>query len=295
MSLRPSPLSGTVLPSVLAVLAVLAWPVVFLAGCGSQTDLPRPEVLVEPVTGMELVRVSAGTYRVGSPPDEPGREPQERLHRVVLSRSFDLGRYEVTQRQWRLLMGDDPSRFQGCDDCPVENVSWFRVREFLVRLSQRTGDRFRLPTEAEWEVACRAGASTPFATGDRLGTDQANYDGRYRLPAAPGEPPVYRPGGLFRGRTTRVGSFRANRWGLFDLHGNVWEWVADEHCPYPGGPDAIVDPLGACAPQISAGKKVIRGGSWLFGEDSARCALRYTHRPSDVGPSLGFRALREVS
>jgi formylglycine-generating enzyme required for sulfatase activity len=261
---------------------------------GSITD-----TLTEPVTGMEMVLLPAGTFSMGSPPDEPGREPGETLHRVALSRPFYLGRHEMTQEQWARVMGDNPSQHSDCGTCPVENVSWHEAHDFLARLSARTGERFRLPTEAEWEYACRAGTTTAFATGPRLSPAQGNYDGRYRLPAAPGEPPTYDPEGLYREKTTPVGSFAANPWGLFDLHGNVWEWVEDDACPYDDAGASIEapleDPLGVCDPATSGGKKGIRGGSWYFGEDSARCALRYTHRPQDVGPSLGFRIVREVA
>jgi formylglycine-generating enzyme required for sulfatase activity len=231
---------------------------------------------VEPVTGMEFVRVPAGRFLMGSPPGEPDREEQERPHQVTITRAFHLGRYEVTQRQWRAVMVTDPSWFAG-DGLPVERVTWNDVRRFLERLEARSaGSRFRLPTEAEWEYACRAGGTAAYHTGDALSLAQANI-----LPPA--------GAGGARGRTARVGSYPPNAWGLFDMHGNVWEWTADEHCPYAEG--AATDPLGRCG----AALKVIRGGSWYFGADSARCALRYTHRPQDRGFSLGFRVVREPS
>jgi formylglycine-generating enzyme required for sulfatase activity len=161
----------------------------------------------------------------------------------------------------------------------VENVDFDEVQGFLAALNRQAGGGFRLPTEAEWEYACRAGTSTPFATGARLDATQANVHGGHPYPGgAPG--PV-------RGRSLPVGSFTPNAWGLHDLHGNVWEWCADWHCPYDPGP--ATDPVGNCA----SGRRVIRGGSWAFGADSARCALRYTHRPQDRGPSLGFRVARD--
>ncbi len=256
-------------PAAVLVLAILA--------CS-----PRlPSDWKEPQTGMEFILVPAGTFAMGSPTGERGREPQEVLHRVQLTKPFYLGRYEVTQGQWQAVMGGNPSRFRECgSDCPVEDVSWHQAREFLELLGEASGERFRLPTEAEWEYACRAGTSTPFSMGEDLSSDDANYDGD---PALAGWPP-----GLDRGRTTPVGTFAANPWGFHDLHGNVWEWTEDWHCAYPSGP--IVDPVGDC----EGGLRVIRGGSWHFGPDSARCALRYTHRPGDIGPSLGFRVVREI-
>ncbi len=177
-------------------------------------------------------------------------------------------------------MGDNPSRYQECGlDCPVETVDYVRIREFLSQLGA-SGERFRLPTEAEWEYACRAGRRTAFGQGPAISSELANFDGRDPHPGA--EP------GPYRAAPTPVGSFPPNDWGLYDMSGNVWEWCEDEHCPYPDAP--VVDPLGSCGAVL----RVIRGGSWYYGPDSARCGLRYTHRPVDDGPSLGFRVVREV-
>lgn len=239
-------------------------------------------VMIESAAEMQFVLVPPGEFSMGSPEDVIGREPQEVLHPVRITRAFQMGRTEVTQAQWVKIMGTNPSLFSDCDNCPVENVSWFDVQEFIARLNDETGESFRLPTEAEWEYACRAGVTTPFHTGENLSTDQANYDGRYPYPG--------QARGVYRERTTEVASFEPNSWGLYDMHGNVWEWCRDSHCPYPEGGE-VVDPLGDCDNQL----RVIRGGSWYFNADSARCGLRYTHRPQDVGPSLGFRLVRETS
>jgi formylglycine-generating enzyme required for sulfatase activity len=237
-------------------------------------------VTTEPVTGMTLVRVGAAAFLMGSPGTEPLREPQERQHRVRLTRPFELGQNEVTQDEWRKVMGTSPSAHLACGRCPVENVSFLEVEEFVRRLDALSPlDGFRLPTEAEWELACRAGTTTPFASGDTLGAGDANVAGRWPYPGAPPGPE--------RGTTTTVGTFSPNAWGFFDMHGNVWEWTSDWHCPYPERP--VTDPVGRC----DSGLRVIRGGSWAFGADSARCALRYTHRPRDRGPSLGFRVARD--
>ncbi len=228
---------------------------------------------------MKFVRVPAGEFLMGSPPEEPGREDQEVLHRVTISQPFFLGQFEVTQRQWELVMGENPSSFAGCAECPVERINFFDVMAFIEALEEMTGHRFRLPTEAEWEYACRAGTSTPFHTGDQLTTDDANYDGSYPYD---GGPP-----GIDREATTPVGSFSPNSLGLYDMHGNVWEWTEDWHCPYPTG--AVTDPLLQCDSEL----RVIRGGSWYFDANSARCALRYTHRPQDLGFSIGVRLIAE--
>ncbi len=138
-----------------------------------------------------------------------------------------------------------------------------------------------MPTEAEWEYACRAGTTTAFGVAERIDSWQANFDGRDPYPGATPGPYV--------AATTPVGTYPPNAWGLYDMHGNVWEWCEDDHCPYPETPQT--DPLARC----DSGLRVIRGGSWYYGPDSARCGLRYTHRSIDDGPSLGFRLVWEGS
>jgi len=164
------------------------------------------------------------------------------------------------------VMGTSPSHFGDCGPrCPVENVTFADVQQFLAKLNDNvSGMRYRLPTEAEWEYACRAGTTAAYSTGDALTAAQANY--KSKSPMA-------------------VGSFGMNPWGLSDMHGNVWEWTADWYGPYSESQTANIDPRGAAV----GDKRVIRGGSWYFDADSARCALRYTHRPQDKGFSLGFR------
>jgi formylglycine-generating enzyme required for sulfatase activity len=215
---------------------------------------------------MKFVLLQRGEFLMGSPDAEPGHQANERLHSVRIAKPFYIGAYEVTQREWSAVMGSNPSHFRSFGaGLPVEEVNWYEVHEFIRRLNARGAGRFRLPTEAEWEYACRAGTSTPYAFGSQLSTADANYDGRYPLPGqAMGE---------YRGRPIAVGSLRANKWGLYDMHGNVWEWCEDAY---------------------DSERKIIRGGSWYFNADSARCALRYTHRPQDRGFSLGFRLVREV-
>jgi len=228
------------------------------------------------VTGMVFIRLEAGQFAMGSPVDERGRESQELQHPVTLSKPFWLGAYEVTQRQWTAVMGANPSSFQdGGDSLPVENVTWFEAGAFLQRLKERApGNHFRLPSEAEWEYACRAGTKTAYSVGETLNRDQANFAESADRAGA--------------GHTTRVGQFSPNGWGFFDMHGNVWEWTEDDHCPYASR--GVTDPVARCGDPL----KVIRGGSWYFSGDSARCALRYTHRPQDRGFSLGFRVVRTV-
>ena len=261
-------------------LLAAALVLVCLAGCDVQFGLGTDVPLRSTIDGFEMVRLPAGEFWMGSPATEFGREAQEQRHRVRLTRPFFLGVSEVTQKQWRTVMGNSPSHFAACgDDCPVERVNFLEIEAFLDKLNAATGAGFRLPTEAEWEYACRAGSELPFGRQSTLGAADANINGRYPYGAAAG---VESQG------TMRVGQFGANAWGLFDMSGNVWEWTQDRHCPYQDG-DAV-DPLGRC----ESPHYVIRGGSWKFDGNSARCALRYTHRPQDRGFSLGFRLARDA-
>jgi formylglycine-generating enzyme required for sulfatase activity len=232
--------------------------------------LPLPAV-IEPWTGMTLVELPPGRFTMGSAASEAGRNDDEVLHEVEITRPFLLGRYEVTQQEWRTVMGTSPSQFASCGPrCPVEHVTFDDVQQFLARLNARTAApgssapslRFRLPSEAEWEYACRARTTGPFSTGENLTTAQANYNGRY-----PYAPFASGPAGEFRQKPAPVGTFPLNQWGLADMHGNVWEWTSDWYGPYAETTAANIDPAGAPGGE----KRVIRGGSWLFDANSARC------------------------
>jgi formylglycine-generating enzyme required for sulfatase activity len=242
---------------------------------------PGPaDFYIEPMTSMRLVALEPGTFTMGSPATEFGRGDDETRHPVTFTRKIYLGQHEVTQAEWKQVMGVNPSRFVECARCPVETVDFFQVNAFLSRLNAgNAAMRYRLPTEAEWEYACRAGTATAFSTGRSISTEQANYDGRF--PYSGGS-----QGGT-RGATTPVGSYPSNAWGLFDMHGNVWEWTADWYGEYPAGP--ATDPDGP----PKGKKRVIRGGSWNFDARSMRCAARFTHAPQDKGFSLGFRIVAE--
>ena len=259
-----------------ALAALFAWrPRIVEAPLGQS-----PPVWRDRYTGMRFVLLGPGTFEMGTPPGEPEREAGERLHRVTLPKAFYMAMYEVTQGEWQRVMGQNPSRFQDCGlRCPVENVNWFEVQQFVRHLNARSQPGFRLPTEAEWEFACRAGGTQPFGHSATLTAAEANIHGEF---------PYGGPAGTFRARPVAVGRFPANAWGLFDMSGNVWEWTEDWSCPYPTDPE--VNPLGRCGSET----RIIRGGSWLFNGASARCGLRYTHRPDDRGPSLGFRLVKDV-
>jgi uncharacterized protein (TIGR02996 family) len=226
----------------------------FLLGQGVRPCWPTRSNAI----GMKFAWCPPGTFLMGSRPKEKRRGKDERQHRVTLTRGFWLGLTPVTQAQWQAVMGSNPSFFQG-DDRPVEQVSWDDCQEFCTKLAVRDGKRYRLPTEAEWEYACRAGTTTPFHFGATISTEQANYDGNY----------TYGKGkkGKYRQETTPVGSFPANAWGLCNMHGNVWEWCQDWDGPYSR---KIKDPQG---PDTGDGR-VVRGGSWYGYPRWCRSAFR---------------------
>jgi formylglycine-generating enzyme required for sulfatase activity/predicted Ser/Thr protein kinase len=229
--------------------------------------------------GMEFVLVPAGKFQMGSPKTEAKRSSDEGpQHEVTIGAPFYLGKYEVTQGEWAAVMGNNPSYFKGDDRLPVENVSWNDCQEFITRLNARKdGYVYRLPSEAEWEYACRAGTTTPFSFGKTLTTVQANYNGNY--PYGDG------PQGEYRNKTTRVGSFPANAWGLCDMHGNVWEWCQDGwHENYDGAPtDGSAWEVG------SDNLRVVRGGSWGDLAFNCRAANRDRFAPDGRSFSVGVR------
>jgi len=227
--------------------------------------------------GMKFVYIKPGSFMMGSPSGESGRDDDETRHRVTLTRGFYMQTTEVTQGQWKAVMGSNPSYFNGCgDNCPVEAVSWNDVQGFIKRLNEKEGkSKFRLPTEAQWEYACRADTITPFSFGNCLSTDQANYDGNYPLAGC--------SKGKYRKKTIRVGSFRPNARGLYDMHGNVWEWCQDWYGDYPSG--TVSNPKGPA----SGSARVLRGGSWNFNARICRSADRDRSEPGYRNDNYGFR------
>jgi formylglycine-generating enzyme required for sulfatase activity len=278
-----------------------------------------------------MVPIPSGSFLMGSPDDEPGRSEAEGPQHGVTLGGFWMARTPITQAQWRMVaswprvnrdLGLDPSRFKG--DCrPVEQVSWLDAMEFCHRLSERTGKKYTLPSEAQWEYACRAGTNTPFHFGPTISTEVANYDGRY----------IYGQGskGIYRERTIDVASFPANGWGLHDMHGSVWEWCLDEwHDSYEGAPtdgsawmegDSLGESPAACcaagrgptapgtaarlpataaarttatASSVSASVasdaiRLLRGGSWYYYPGYCRSAYRSYNLPDLRLNSIGFR------
>ena len=222
-----------------------------------------------PLPGMVFVDIPGGSFMMGSPSNESNRESDENQHRVTLS-GYQMMTTEVTQGMWKAIMGNNPSNWKG-DNLPVEQVSWNDCQEFIKKLNQRDpGKNYRLPTESEWEYACRAGTTTRFYSGDRdSDLDRVGlYDGN-------------------SGRKTHpVGQKQPNAWGLYDMHGNVWEWCQDRYGNYPSG--SVTDPPGPS----SGSNRVGRGGGWYYDAGYCRSAFRSFDDPSSRYSALGFRLAR---
>ncbi len=235
---------------------------------GVRPVVPQVTRAVASDVDMTFAWCPPGTFLMGSPVTEPERDDDETQHRVKLTQGFWLGIHQVTQAQWQAVLGSDPSHFKGGNH-PVETVSWEECQQFIDNLGSRTAQRFRFPSEAEWEYACRAGTTTPFHFGQGISTDLANYDGSF----------TYADGlvGVNRDQTTPVGSFPPNAWGLHDMHGNVWEWCGDWYGMYPQ--NDMVDPHGV----KDGNDRVIRGGSWYRYPRYCRAAHRGMRGP-------GFRS-----
>ncbi|WP_022668334.1 formylglycine-generating enzyme family protein [Desulfospira joergensenii] len=249
--------------------------------------------------GMRFVRIPAGSFIMGSPTSEPGRNWNEQQHKVTISKSFYMGETEVTQGQWNKLVSPNPSAFKLGNTYPVDSVTWNEAVQFISFLNQMEGTRkYRLPTEAEWEYACRAGATTAFATGPITNFSCTEPDPALKDTAWY----CYNSGLQGPARDFKphpVKTLKPNRWGLFDMHGNVQEWVQDA-CKWRDilrarvgvvtdtYKENIVDPLSR-----TGNHRVIRGGGWYQNGKYQRCAYRSYYKPIAVRNSLGFRIVRE--
>lgn len=241
-----------------------------LSGCP-----PRPLRAGDTRTfdGIQFQWCPAGTFDMGSPSDEPGRSDGEVLHEVTLTKGFWLSRYEIAQAQWEDVMGENPSEFAG-EDRPVEHVSWDDVQEFLTLMNTaKAGSPYRLPTEAQWEYACRAGTTTRFYWGDDFGETEIDDNAWYQDNG--------------NNETHPVGEKDPNPWGLHDMIGNVREWCQDFYREYPE--TAETDPKG---PDVGD-EHAIRGGSWEDEPYACRAASRQFRPPDAQLGFLGFRLLRE--
>ncbi len=268
----------------------------FLIRRPGQCQLFR-EVLTEGIA-LEMVWIPPGRFWMGSPPEEPEREESEGPEHLVQLKGFFLGRTPITQAQWRVVAGwqplegepvwerelkPDPSlfKFKG-EDGPVENVSWHESMEFCRRLEKRTGWNYTLPSEAQWEYACRAGTTTPFHFGATISPKLASYDASMAYAEGPTGPR--------RGESSLVAKYPANAWGLHDMHGNVWEWCLDYwHASYVEGDEKAPTDGSAWMKQTAEERRLLRGGSWNFSPRYCRSACRNGGHPGGIVDGVGFR------
>ena len=230
---------------------------------------------------LEMAAIPGGTFMMGSPENEAGRSDNESPQHQVTVPSFFMGKYPVTQAQYQAIMGTNPSRFKGSNR-PVDKVHWYNAVAFCEKLSQRTGKNYTLPSEAQWEYACRAGTTTPFYFGESITPDLVNYDGNY--------PYGYAPQGEYRIQTTDVGFFPPNAFGLYDMHGNVWEWCFDDWVDSYNNA-----PTNGSAVTISINAKLLRGGSWFITSGYCRSARRYYNDAGFIYYSYGFRVVCDAA
>lgn len=226
--------------------------------------------------------IRPGRFVMGSSEDEVGRNPffaEGSQHEVTLTQGFWMFDTACTQALWEAVMGDNPSEFKE-EDRPVENVSWDDCQGFIKRINEKIpGLDLGLPTEAQWEYACRAGTTTPFSFGENITPEQVNYNGNY--PFADG------PKGEYRQETVPVASLPPNPWGLYEMHGNVWEWCLDGLRDYCS--EKQTDPKGS---MHESAHRVVRGGSWGDGASVVRSAFRFAYVPGYRSNHVGFRCLR---
>lgn len=229
---------------------------------------------------IEMVKIPAGKFLMGSPQNESLRNSNESPQHQVTLRSFYISKYLITQDQYRVVTaGKNPSYYKGRTH-PVDSVSWYDADEFCQKLTEKTGKSYRLPSEAEWEYACRAGTTTPFYFGETITSELANYDASNTYASE--------VNGIYRQRTTEVGSFAPNVFGLYDNHGNVWEWCQDVwHQNYKGAPDdGSVWEVGG-----DSNQRVLRGGSWLGYPWDCRSAARDGRSADFCVYDCGFRVV----
>ena len=245
---------------------------------------------------MKLTLIPAGKFMMGSPAVEVERDAEELQHEVAITKPFYMGVYEVTQGQWEKITDKNPSFFKLGTDFPVDQVRLTEAQEFCRRLSaladeKKAGRVYRLPTEAEWEYACRAGTTTVFHPGNTLSANLANFNGQHPYGDV--------PKGSRLQKTAKVGSYAPNAWGLYDMHGNVAEWCSDWYDPdfYKNSPKE--NPQGPAQGVVSTNFdkeffKVVRGGCWLDEGRACRAAYRFRLQPSEAYRWVGFRVVCDV-
>jgi formylglycine-generating enzyme len=290
---------GVVMPGRwLICLSALA-PGILFASLPDKSIAQDKGKMISNAIGMKLAVIPPGKFLMGSPVDEAERDTDEAQHEIVMTKPFYMGVYEVTQREYERVMGKNPSIYNqkngGSQEHPVEQVLWGEAVEFCKKLSdlaeeKQAGRVYRLPTEAEWEYACRAGTQTVFHFGNRLSSTQANFNGHF--PHGGGDE------GPYLQQTAKVGSYQPNRFGLYDMHGNVAEWCSDWYDPDYYSHSAKEDPHGPAKGIVPTGfgdfYHVVRGGSWLDEGRACRAAYRFRFMPSDRYRLVGFRVVCEL-
>ncbi len=293
----------------LLLICAAAGPLLFASPSSAEEQVARQAAgssehrYIENSIGMKLVRIPAGSFTMGSPKSEDERDKRERQHKVNIGKSFYMGVYEVKQSEYKQLARGSQmnprSVFKG-DNLPVDNMEWIFAKSFCEILSNRpdekkAGRKYRLPTEAEWEYACRANTSTAFHVGESLSSTQANFNGNY--PAGGAKKSKYVRS------TAEVGSYKPNAFGLYDMHGNVAEWCADWYDPdyYLDSPDddPLGPPFGVLATKFTNNGNenffvVVRGGSWLDDGRACRSAYRFRAMPNTPYRLIGFRVVCDV-
>jgi formylglycine-generating enzyme required for sulfatase activity/predicted Ser/Thr protein kinase len=231
---------------------------------------------------LEMIAIPGGTFLMGSLPNEKGHRQSEQPQHQVTIDPFYMSQTVITQGQWQAIMGNNPAHFKG-ENRPVERVSWHNCVVFCNKLFKQTKLGFRLPSEAEWEYACRAGTTTPFYCGKTITTDLANYNGKLNY--------LGKFPGVYLNRTTEVKYFPANAFGLYDMHGNVWEWCADHwhHSYYSAPTDG-----GIWSSNNEHHDRVVRGGSWVNYASNCRCAFRLNFSPNQQVNFIGFRVVLSI-
>ena len=216
---------------------------------------------------LEMVLILAGEFKMGLPTTEVGYEDKTQ-HKVTLTKPFYMGKYEVTQGQWESVMGNNPSYFKGAK-LPVTDVSWDDSQDFIKKLNEKTNGDYRLPTEAEWEYACRAGTTTAYSFGDNITAKNANYNFGVKIV-----------------KPVAVGGYKPNAFGLYDMHGNVWEWCEDWYAAYPK--ESVIDPKGPATGR----RRVLRGGSFFSDASDVRSSARFYNELTSRDGSFGFRMVK---
>jgi formylglycine-generating enzyme required for sulfatase activity len=284
------------LPALLCLLCagLALWP-----EAGQSAPAPLSKKHFTNTLSMKLVRIAKGKFLMGSPPSEVGRWATEHQHEVEITRGFFISTHHVTQAQYQKVMGTNPSHFRaggagaafvrGLDtrDFPAENMPWNDALTFCKKLSALPGEKgarrvYRLPTEAEWEYACRAGTTTPFAFGKTLSSTQANFNGNQPYGGAARGPYLQRP--------SKVGSYKPNAWGLYDMHGNVYHFCSDWYGENYYRVSPRKDPVG---PKTGT-TRVVRGASWINDGMWCRSAFRIQVPPNDGRHHIGFRVVCDL-